>query len=320
MFVLSQKHTDLALGEIKALLGNDKDSRENPSDIQLYDYIAITNSNKQLNNRLAYTRFFYKFLFHCKESELISKISSFDWNKYYKYSFCIRKFGESNFSEREIADLVWPTLRNPAVDLTSPTTEFHFYFTSKGVLVGLLTSAGRKDFKERIPSARPNTFPSTMTPRFSACLINLSGIASGSVYDPMCGTGCILLEAAQMGFKIIGSDIDPVLLKMCRQNLAHFGFKGDIFIQDATKIKNKYQYIITDLPYGMHTKQEIELKKLYSSFLANLKKILRTRAVIIFPNFIRHKPLIKKAGLKLKEEYSYYLHKSLSRTICVLKP
>ncbi len=310
MLVLSQEHTKLAKAEIDALT-----AKQN----KLYEYIAISDSNKQLQNRLAYTRFYYKLLFICEEDDLKQKIKDFDWNKYYKHSFCIRKFGKSRVKELELADLVWERLNNPAADLKNPKTRFDFYFTKDKVICGLFISKARTDFKKRMPRLRPGIHPSTMKPKLAAALINLTGINKGVIYDPMCGTGGIIIEAAAMNLNVIGSDIDELMLKQAEKNIKHYNFKAKLFKQDAVKIKKAYNYIVTDLPYGKNTKT-LDQKKFYSEFLKQLKKILKIRAVIVFPDFIKHKSLIKRANLKLKQEYTYYLHRTMSRTICVIEP
>ena len=82
-------------------------------------------------------------------------------------------------------------------------------------------------------------------------------------------------------------------------------------------MKRKYNYIVSDLPYGKATKK-ID-RNLYADFLGVLRRILGKRAVIGFPSTVNHRKMIKNAGLKLKEEFSYYLHKSLSKKICVIE-
>lgn len=310
MLVLNQDHVKLAKAEIEALTNK-------PT--KLYDYILISDSNKPLKNRLAYTRFFYKLLFICQEDDLEKNIKNFDWNKHYKHSFCIRKFGKSSLKEHQLADLVWERLNNPTTDLKNSKTRFDFYFTNKGVICGLFVSKARIDFKDRMPKERPGIHPSTMKPRLAASLINLTGIQKGVIYDPMCGTGGILIEAAAMNLIVIGSDIDELMLKQAKKNLDHYNFKAKLEKKDAVKIKKSYNYIVTDLPYGKNTRT-LDQKKFYSEFLKQLKKILKIRAVIVFPDFIKHKSLIKRANLKLKQEYNYYLHRTMSRTICIIEP
>ncbi|MBW2968656.1 methyltransferase domain-containing protein [Candidatus Woesearchaeota archaeon] len=309
MLILSQANTGLARAEVEALTNKP---------IKLHNYILLTDSNKNLEPRLAFTRFFYKFMFHCKEKDLIKKIKNFNWNKHYKYSFCIRKFGKTDLKEAELADLIWEKLENPNVKLSNPKTRFDFYFTKKGVFCGLFRSKARKDFKNRLTKLRPGLHPTTIKPRLAAAIINLTGIQKGVVYDPMCGTGGILIEAAVMNLNPVGSDIDERMLNLAEKNLNYYKLKARIFKKDALKIKKSYNYIVTDLPYSKNTRTQ-DLKKLYKEFLKNLKKILIKRAVIVFPNFIKHKALIKNANLKLIAEYEYYLHKSLSRTVCIIE-
>jgi len=310
MLVLSKENVVLARAEADALL-------KKPS--EFFGFILVADSGKSLRSRLAFTRFFYKFLFKCKEKELKNKIKSFNWNKHYKYSFCIRKFGRSELTEKEIADLVWAQLENPNVDFNAPGSRFDFYFVDDFVFCGLFFAKGRSDFAERLPKHRPGIHPSVMKPRLAAAVVNLTGVQKGVVYDPMCGTGGILIEAAVMGLNPVGSDIDERMLVWAQKNLDFYNLKAKLFKKDALKIKKAYNYVVTDLPYGKNTKKQ-DLKQLYSLFLKNLKKILKIRAVVVFPGFISHKPLIKNSGLSLIADYSYYVHKSLSRTICVIEP
>lgn len=176
-----------------------------------------------------------------------------------------------------------------------------------------------KDYQYRKPHLRPQLHPSSLSPKLAKCLINLTGIKKGYILDPFCGSGGILIEAALMNLKPIGYDIDEVMLRRAIINLTHYNIKNfKLKLTDATKIKKKFNYIVTDLPYGKNTAVK-DLNKLYLNFLKNLKKILIKKAVIVFPDFINYKPLIKKSKLKLEKEFSYYIHKSLSKKIVVLK-
>ena len=123
--------------------------------------------------------------------------------------------------------------------------------------------------------------------------------------------------------------------------MGHYKIKGYKLInQDALKIKTRYDYIVSDLPYGLNTsiwvkkgnenkklslkqkdkKQRIKnIEEFYLKFLKILKKILKKKAVIIFPNYVNYKSLIKKANLKIEKEFSQFIHGSLTRKIVVLK-
>ncbi len=177
----------------------------------------------------------------------------------------------------------------------------------------------KKNYQTRKPHLRPQLHPSSLNPKLAKALINLTGIKKGILLDPFCGSGGILIEAALMNLKPIGYDIDEVMLRRAIINLTHYKIKNfELKLKDATKLKNKFNYIVTDLPYGKNTKTK-DLNKLYLSFLKNLKKILIKKSVIVFPDFINYKSLIKKSKLKIEKESSYYLHKSLTKKIVIIK-
>ncbi|MEK6857065.1 MAG: DNA methyltransferase, partial [Nanoarchaeota archaeon] len=161
--------------------------------------------------------------------------------------------------------------------------------------------------------------PSSMHPKLARALINLTGIEKGKLYDPFCGSGGILIEAGFMGLEPVGYDIDEEMLRKAKKNLEFYKIKKfAIKKQDATKINHKIDFLATDVPYGRGTKK-INCEELYLKFLLNLKKILRGRAVIMFPHFVNYKKLIKKAKLKIKKEFSIYVHHDLTRKIAVVE-
>ena len=159
--------------------------------------------------------------------------------------------------------------------------------------------------------------PVSLHPRLARCLVNLSGMTKGTVYDPFVGTGGILIEAGFMGFEVVGYDIDEVMLRRCEANLKFFHTpRFSLMKKDATTISKKIDYVVTDLPYGRNSRMT---KELYSKFLKVLKKHLGKTAVVVFPDFINYRKLVKEAKLKIKGEFSYYLHKSLTKKIVIIK-
>ena len=311
IFLLSMHNPALSKAEILSIFEGKHKQLDN---------LLFLDSRKTYFNRLAYTKTVYQHLFTCKKAALEKQIRTFDWNKHYKDSFCVRSFGKGHIQDRKIADLIWDYLKKPVVNLVDPVTSFHFYFEKDQVHCGLLIDPMTEPFEKRKAHLRPMLHPTSLHPRLARCLVNLTGIISkGTIADPFCGTGGILIEAGLMDFKVIGYDIDEVMLKRSEANLKHFKVRYQLRRKDATKIGIKYNYIATDLPYARSSKKQ-DLEKLYSAFLKNLKKILKKQAVVCFPSFINHKRFIKNAKLKLKAEYSYYLHKSLSKKICVIEP
>ena len=81
-------------------------------------------------------------------------------------------------------------------------------------------------------------------------LVNLVAPPAGTLLDPCCGSGAILLEARSLGLQIFGSDLNQVMVNMARKNLAHFGYDGRVERSDAREVRQRADALVTDLPYG----------------------------------------------------------------------
>ncbi len=339
LFLLSKEDLKLAKEEVLSLFNTRKH--------KLVDNLLFLDlKDTQKAERLAYTRKVYKYLFETNKKDLTKKIKDFDWQSIYKKDFAIKTYqleagegGREGINERTLAGYIWRKLKNPKVDLTKSKTQIEFFFIGNKVYATKLIKELKQDFEKRKAHKRPKLHPTALNPKLARALINLAG-AEKEIMDPFCGSGGILLEAALIGIKPIGYDLYKEMIKRSKTNLDYYKVKKYKLInQDALKIKNKYNYIITDVPYGLNTsiwikkgkknqkislkqsnqKQRIKnLEEFYLTFLKNLKKILKIRAVIIFPNYVNYKRLIKKANLKLEKEFSQYIHRSLTRKIVVL--
>ena len=65
----------------------------------------------------------------------------------------------------------------------------------------------------------------------------------GSIYDPFCGLGTVLIEAAHMGYDTVyGSDLSSAMVVVANKSMGEFAIKNDIdldgciFEADASKI------------------------------------------------------------------------------------
>lgn len=309
-FVLSGDNPQIAEQEIIALLGKSKSGADG-------NYLVADGDYKKTAKRLAFCHGIYQLLFECKEKELLKHFSSYSWDKFYKNSFCLR-IHNSKYSEREYAGYIWNEVKNPKVDLENPSTLIECFFSGKDVYCCRLIEKVEKHFEERKNQKRPFQHPTTLHPKLARAMVNLTGAKKGeTILDPMCGTGGILIEAGLIGMKAKGTDINKEMVGKAKQNLMHFGIKKySIKKGDALKI-GKCKYVVTDLPYGKNTKS-IDVNPFYNKFLNILKKNLSGRAVIGFPDFVDYKKLLKKNKFKIDAEFSYYLHKSLSKKIVVI--
>jgi tRNA (guanine10-N2)-dimethyltransferase len=303
---LTKDYPELAKAEALALL-KPKLSRD-------YENLLILDSKSDLYNRLAYTNAAYKVLFHCKPHEVEQKIALFPWKRYYEESFSVSKVGKSDFKQEELAIMVGKRIKNPTAKLKNAKTQVVFIFADK-IYACLLVWENSKGFLKRKPHLRPELHPSSLNPKLARAMVNLSGTKKGILLDPFCGTGGILLEALLMGIMCRGSDIDEIMIKRCEKNLKSFKVACPLGVEDATKLNKRVSCIVADLPYAKNTKN-VELDKMYKEFFKNIYDLTNT-IVIGLPDFVSAKKVIGK--WHIKEEFTYYLHKSLSKKIVVLE-
>ncbi len=193
-------------------------------------------------------------------------------------------------------------------------------------------------FERRRAHLLPAGHPAMTTPRVARAMVNLSG-AKREILDPFCGGGGILIEAGLVGLRAVGFDIDDKMIERAKVNLdgvfgnsrsrnkSKYGGGGNssninykLKKEDATKFSGRYEAIATDLPYGRNTKISDELEDLYLKFLRNVEKNkIKKNIVVGFPDFVDCRKLIKEVRLKQKAEFTYYLHRNLSKRIVVLQ-
>ena len=302
--VLSKSNIDLAKQEVLSLANTCK--------FELIDNLLILDSSKNLYDRLGLSHYEYEFLFKSSIKDIEKKTQEFDWNKIYKENFYVETKGVNK--TKEFSSIIYSRLKSPKVKLKNSKTHITFFFKEKKVVVGKLVSEIDKSFLKRKAHLRPQLHPTSLHPGLARACINLSGLKKGKFLDPFCGSGGILIEAGLMGFDVIGYDIDKIQIKRAKQNLEHYKIQEfKLEVKDATKIKGKYDLIVTDLPYG---KNSIALKttELYLKFLKNTEKLTKN-FLIIFPDKKLAKSLIQKTNWKIKNHLSQYVHKSMTREI-----
>jgi len=314
VFILSKQNSNLSTAEVLSLLEPKKVKHT------LIDNLLIINTSKNLLYRLAYTKQVNKLLFITTKKQLIKAIQDFNWKKVYKKNFAVRIYGGS-ISERGAGGLIWKKLQQqgikPKVNLKKPTTLIEIFMRKNKAVVTLFKEKQTEPFESRKAHLRPELSPISLHPRLARCLVNLTGIQTGTLLDPFCGTGGILIEAALIKLKPIGFDISKRMINTSRINLKHYKLNATLKQQDSTMITKKYKYIVADLPYGIST-SPIKLRDTYEKFLKTLKKILIKQAVLTFPNKIP-KALFKKHKLKISATFDYYIHRSLTKKIVIVK-
>lgn len=173
-----------------------------------------------------------------------------------------------------------------------------------------LTSQDISDYTNRdfgIP--RPDPVSGMLPPKLAQAMINLAvGTEKASVYDPFCGNGRIVMEAALMGLDAYGSDIAPTKVTAAQENmgwleheygvLAHVErvWEADATQSPARKISPPW-YVVAEpylgpplrQPLPINHKQEwlAELERLYHDFFMTWSSVMtadRPRSfLMIFP-------------------------------------
>lgn len=304
LYNLSKQDVELARDEVIALTGKNYKIDKN--------YLITS----KLTKRPAYTKTVSLILFECSSGGLLHRIKKYNWNKVYKNNFklIIHKVPKlpKDFNEKNLSSYIYRQLKNPEVRLRNPETIFEIFFTDRAY-VTLRVHTNSEDFNSRKSHNRPEPHPTSLHPKIARAMVNLTGIKRGRLFDPFCGAGGILIEAGLMGLKPVGYDLDRIMLRRAEINLRHFGVNAVLQQKDATTVNN-IKYICTDLPYARNSKAK-DLEQLYTEFLTSLKF---REAVIAFPDKINYKAIILKTGHNVRKEYSYYLHKSLTKKIVVL--
>jgi tRNA (guanine10-N2)-dimethyltransferase len=212
------------------------------------------------------------------------------------------------------------TLIEGPVSLTRPEVEFRLILSGDRIYVGqVLSRIDRGGFDRRRPSNRPFFHPGVMLPRTARAMVNLSLVRPGdTLYDPFCGTGGLLGEAALTGAFPIGSDADPAMLAGCLMNYPTI----PLFLADARAIPlrgGSADAIVTDLPYGTSSWiRSPNLDDLYAGALGEMHRVLQhsRRAVVVTHRDIAG---IASSCFTVLQVHRQRVHKSLTRRVTVLR-
>lgn len=175
--------------------------------------------------------------------------------------------------------------------------------------------------EKRKVGERPFFSPISLHPKYARALINLTGVRrGGTVLDPFCGTGGIVIEAAEMGMKAIASDFDEEMIIGCQENMDFYDLElTDFDTMDIGEIGERFpemDAICTDPPYGRSTKTGGEdIDAIYARAAEAIPKSLKkgARAGVVLPHMVDFK------SMTLENVYLQRVHGSLSRHYHILR-
>jgi tRNA G10 N-methylase Trm11 len=150
-----------------------------------------------------------------------------------------------------------------------------------------------------------DTVQGMLPPKVARMMVNLTGSPCGKLLDPFCGSGTVLTEALQTGWKdVVGSDKNPAAIEDTAKNIAWFrerklippDAKSDCFVSDSRNIAGKIAAmsvaaVITE-PYlgpprrGREKRGELQrtldgLSGLYAESLSAWRRLLKPGAVVV---------------------------------------
>jgi len=313
LFETTKDHLDIARSEIANLISDP---------VEEYNNLFLANSHEpNLIKRLAYTNYAYQLVERSNLYNLKECIKKISWEKICLPSYGVRSKTDK-VNEKELADLIHSCLDEAIVNLYNPETWIVFFEFKDEILICRRIWTNQKSFFKRKTHLRPAPHPSSLDPRLARACINLTGIKKGVLLDPFCGSGGILLEAGNIGLRSVGFDLDEIMLKRARKNLDYFGVTNSVLKNnDATEIKNysiHIDAIATDLPYGKSSKLHGRKRdELYNNFLNVLSKVKCSRLCVLFPNDYPKEKI--ERYFSVSQKFEYVLHKSISKSIYVLK-
>ena len=228
--------------------------------------------------------------------------------------------------ERTLGRLVLDSNADAKVRLRKPDKTFTGVLTSGKFVFGVtLAEIVAKPFVERRPRKRPFFHPSAMQAKLARCMVNLAKPkAGGLVVDPFCGTGTTLAEAALVGCRAVGLDIQRRMARGTLRNLKHFGLSAEgVVVGDVKHLPLKtVGCVVTDPPYGISS---TTLKRSTEELVEELLKAVHglldkgSRVCLASPKRLRIERLGVKLGYKHLESHFVYVHRSLTRQIAVFE-
>jgi len=227
---------------------------------------------------------------------------------------------------KDIDAAIRSTIPNVKVSMTYPQIVLCVRKIQKHDFICQPLKTGRDYCLERQLKYRPYAPSAAMDSLLSRALVNLSHLLPSEIFlDPFCGTGSLLIEAAFMGLKTFGSDINPQHVRASRMLLEYYNVQATVRIADARDLPfedNFIDGIATDPPYGLSSSTYGEpLYRLYEKFLVEGYRVLKDSRFLVtcFTPNIPVTELAKSIGFEVLDVITMRVHSKLTRLIGILR-
>jgi tRNA (guanine10-N2)-dimethyltransferase len=338
-FLLSGENETLPAAELKAILEAEGFAFTVTEKLdQLVRLEADSRSAKEVHRRSAYTMASALELFTCQaqETEIMKKAHATNFknaiNKSESFAVRIKRVKEYSAKsdtmnlERKLGKHILQNTSGTKVNLKTPDKTFFGVLTSGKIVFGLkLTEITPKTYSERRPRKKPFFHPSAMPSKLARCMVNLARAKPGElVLDPFCGTGSGMIEAAFVGCRVLGLDVQRRMAEGTRRNLKHFGVEPEgLVIADSRKLPlTRIDHVVTDPPYGKSaTTMKSTTKKIVQGVLSSALPLLGVGQLICIasPKTLNISRIGVELGYKHVESHFAYVHRTLTREIAVFE-
>jgi 23S rRNA G2445 N2-methylase RlmL len=138
-----------------------------------------------------------------------------------------------------------------------------------------------------------------LRPTVAAAMVRLAGKPAGLLLDPCCGSGTILAEATEVGWRAAGTDIDPDAVRIARKNAPGASIEqGDV--RQLPFQERSVDACVSNLPFGQQYSVQGGMQRWLQAALAELGRVTRSggRVVLLAPSI---PGAVLPAGLRLRE-------------------
>jgi len=299
---------------------------------------ADENCVEAIKRRAAFTRLCALELFSCEAEigKIVKTMQLASLNRVLRdgESFVVRVKRVKDYSanadtmtlERKLGEVFLNKSKKAKVNLKNPDKTFVGILTDGKFVFGMkLAEILPKPFVERRPKKKPFFHPSAMHAKLARCMINLAKPKTGELLlDPFCGTGSTLIEAALIGCRALGLDVQRRMVRGSLRNLTHFNIESEgVIVADAKNPPiRKIDCVVTDPPYGTSaTTLKRTTKQIVEEVLTAVKNTLSNgqRVCIAAPKTLNIGLIGTLLGYKHLDSHFVYVHRSLTREIAVFE-
>jgi len=222
-------------------------------------------------------------------------------NKDLTFSVTVSIIGKRKFTQDFLKRIIVKALKNKNLIFKNkgkPDLDFSIIIENETVFFGL------RLFKEPLHKRdyKKHSLPASLKSNIAYSMLELANVTKKEiVLDPMCGIGTIPIEAAFMGAKPIGFDINSKSIHLAKKNAKKANKEIKFEQRNALNTKlfpNSIDKIVSNLPFGKQTSL-VSKETFFKRFLKEASRILKKHGVCVF--LTAHSRLISSLVRKIND-------------------